>query len=58
MGIGFNRILRESLRNYGIVLLKSDSIRIGEAMPLPGGMVGIVAGDGRKEGRTDAEGRH
>lgn len=36
--------LREALEEEGIVLLRSDTIEIGEKITLPGGKLGIVAG--------------
>ncbi len=36
--------LKEALEEEGIILLRSDSIEIGEKIALPGGKLGIVAG--------------
>lgn len=35
--------LKEALEEEGIVLLRSDTIEIGEKIALPGGKLGIVA---------------
>lgn len=38
-----NKNLKVALADEGIMLLKSDNIRIGSDIPLPNGAVGIVA---------------
>lgn len=42
-----DKILKETLKKSGIILLKSDNICIAEKIPLPGKMIGIIAEDGR-----------
>ncbi len=43
-----NKKLRQALEQEGVRLLKSDNICIGEKIPLPNGVVGVVYEESEK----------